>query len=126
MRKRPYVALGIAVALVLAAVLAVVFGSTPVRRFSADLVLGNRYHYLPCEELPSLEAVNSALADNPKMVRRIEDVHPGFVTVTIDSTTCPGKADIVILFATREDRKAIEEIIGGDTLFGVPYRMFNV
>lgn len=42
-----------------------------------------------------------------------------------DAGRCPGKADIVILFATVEDSRAIRRIVGSETFFGIPYRMYN-
>ena len=59
------------------------------------------------------------------MIEEIKRVNPGFVVVRIDTTTCPGKADIVIEYPSHQDRLAIEEIIDGETFFGVPYRLRN-
>jgi hypothetical protein len=47
------------------------------------------------------------------------------VFVEIDDWSCSDRADIVISYATHQDRLAIEEIMGGDTFFGVPYRLRN-
>jgi hypothetical protein len=58
-------------------------------------------------------------------VEAIEGVNPGFVWVEVDDS-CPGKADIVIYYASHQDRLAIEEIIGRETFFGVPYRLRNI
>lgn len=39
---------------------------------------------------------------------------------------CPGKADIYITFPGISDSVLLKEIIGGDTFFGIPYRMHNM
>lgn len=42
------------------------------------------------------------------------------------SEKCPGKADIYIEFGGISDSVMLKEIIGGDTFFGIPYRMHNI
>lgn len=42
------------------------------------------------------------------------------------SEKCPGKADIYITFGGVSDSVLLKEIIGGDTFFGIPYRMHNM
>jgi hypothetical protein len=39
--------------------------------------------------------------------------------------TCPGKADIVIWYASHAQRLVIEGILGADRFFGIPYRLRN-
>jgi len=90
-----------------------------------DLVLDNRDHFLPCEKLPTSAEVHRVLEEHQDIVEAIEGVNPGFVWVEVDDS-CPGRADIVIYYASHQDRLAIEEIIGGETFFGVPYRLRNV
>lgn len=60
------------------------------------------------------------------MIDQIKRVRPGQVGVTVNTLTCPGKADLIIWYATRDDMKAIEQIINAPTFFGVPYRLQNV
>jgi len=95
-------------------------------RLYNDLVLDNRDHFLPCEKLPTSAEVHRVVEEHQDTVEAIEEVHPGFVWVEVDDSICPGKADIVIYYPSHQDRLAIEEIIGGDTFFGVPYRLRNV
>lgn len=90
-----------------------------------DLVLDNRDHFLPCDQLPSGADVSRILEEHQDTVQYIKEVHPGFVFVEIDDWSCSGRADIVISYASHRDRLAIEKIIGGDTFFGVPYRLRN-
>jgi hypothetical protein len=91
-----------------------------------DLVLDNRDHYLPCDRLPTSAEVSLVLVEHQDTVEAIKEVNPGFVFVDVDDWSCPGRADIVISYASHQDRLAIEEIIGGDTFFGVPYRLRNI
>ncbi len=106
------------------AVVSVVRGSLLGRLYN-DIVLDNYDHFLPCEELPTSEEVNRILDVHQDVLEAIEDVNPGFIFVEVDAWTCPGRADIIISYATHQNRLAIEEIIGGKTFFGVPYRLRN-
>jgi len=96
-----------------------------IRRSYDNLVLDNRNHYLPCEKLPTEAEVRAILQQHQDIVQAIEQVNPGHVGVDVDSSVCPGKADLVIWYASHQNRLAIEAIIGGDTFFGVPYRLQN-
>jgi Holliday junction resolvasome RuvABC endonuclease subunit len=96
-----------------------------VHRIYDNFVLDNKNHYLPCEELPTEADVSRIVEQHRDKIRAIEQVNPGFVGVEIDTFTCPGQADLVIWYASHQNRLAIEEIIGGDTFFGVPYRLQN-
>ena len=96
-----------------------------VRRAYDNFVLDNRNHYLPCEKLPTEAEVIRIVQEHQDVVQSIEQVNPGFVGVDVDTTICPGKADLVIWYASHQDRVAIESIMGGNTFFGVPYRLQN-
>jgi hypothetical protein len=119
--------------LVVLAVLAVsalclVAGPPVARRAVAQFyerTLGNREHLLGCADLPTTEDVEQTLLGHQDTADRIKRVNPGHTVIYVDTSRCPGKADIVILFATVEDSRAIRRIIGGDTFFGMPYRMYN-
>ncbi len=103
-----------------------------VRRAITDLVYDNRNHYLPCEKLPAENEVRRVLAERQEVIRQIEMVNPGSVGVEI-GTSCPGKADLVIWYASHENRLAIEAILADttgagsteETFFGIPYRLQN-
>src|SRR3972149_5932826 len=96
-----------------------------VRRALDDLIYVNRNHYLPCEKLSAETEVRKIVQEHQDVVQLIEQVNPGLVGVEIDSSICPGRADLLIWYATHENRLEIEKIIGDDTLFGVPYRLNN-
>ena len=55
----------------------------------------------------------------------IEQIRPGFVGVEIDTSICPGKADILFWYATHQDRLLIESMIADNTFYGIPYRLVN-
>lgn len=63
----------------------------------ADVPIYNNYrHYLPCSDLPELGEVEGIVARHPEVIGQIESLSPGNIEVVIDSTTCPGKASIII------------------------------
>jgi hypothetical protein len=95
-------------------------------RLYNDIFLDNRDHFLPCEKLPTSAEVSRVLLEHQDTVEAIKEVNPGFVFVEIDDWSCSGRADIEISYASHQDRLAIEKIIGGETFFGVPYRLRNI
>jgi len=96
-----------------------------VRRAYDNFILDNENHYLPCEKLPTETEVSKVIQEHQDMIRAIEQVNPGLVGVDMDTMTCSGKADLIIWYATHQDRVEIKRLIGEDTFFGVPYRMQN-
>ena len=96
-----------------------------LRRLIDDVVYDNRNHYLSCEQLPTLSQVESVVAEHQSVIHQIEQINPGLVGVEVNSITCPGKADILFWYGTHQDRVSLEGIIGGDTFFGIPYRLQN-
>lgn len=99
---------------------------TKVLRHTIDnFVYDNKNHYLPCDKLPTEVEVNRVVQEHQDIVEAIEKVNSGLVGVEIDTTTCPGKADLLIWYGSHTDRIQIEKVIGGDTFFGIPYRLNN-
>ena len=88
-------------------------------------IMDNRNHYLSCQDLPAKIEVERIVEQHRDVIQRIQQVAPGFVGVEIDSLTCEGKADLLIWYGTHQQRVAIEQIIAGDTFFGIPYRLQN-
>lgn len=86
---------------------------------------GNREHGLTCEQLPAAAAVDQAVAEHADVAQQILAVNPGNTFFDVDRETCPGKADIVVSFATVKDRQQIEAILGDGSFFGVPVRLMN-
>jgi len=80
---------------------------------------------LLCEELPDIETVRQAVEDHKDIIEEIENTSPGYVWVEINER-CNGKGELFIYYDTVYTKDKILEIIGGDTFFGVPYRLFNV
>jgi len=96
-----------------------------LRKTYDEVVLDNRNHYLSCEQLPSESEVRQVMEAHQDVIERIEQVNPGFVGVEVDTSTCPGKADIIFSYGTHQDRLQIENIIADDTFYGIPYRLMN-
>ncbi|HBG74820.1 MAG: hypothetical protein A2X25_06970 [Chloroflexi bacterium GWB2_49_20] len=107
------------------AVIAVEARTKIVRRLYDNFVYDNWNHYLPCKALPAEAQVSAIVQQHRDIVREIEQVNPGLVGVDMDSSTCPGKADLVIWYASHQNRLEIENILGGDSFFGVPTRLQN-
>lgn len=96
-----------------------------LQRAYDDYVLDNRNHYLSCNELPTETEVKRIVAQHQDVIQQILEVAPGFVGAEIDAYTCSGKADLLIWYASHQQRLVIEKIINGDTFFGIPYRLQN-
>lgn len=96
-----------------------------VRRWIDDVLYDNRYHYLPCEQLPPLSEVERVIREHQDILQQIEAVNPGLVGVEVNPCGEGPNADITFWYASHQDRIAIERIIGGDTFFGVPYNLNN-
>jgi len=96
-----------------------------IQRSYDHFIMDNRNHYLPCQALPTRIEVERIIEQHSDVIQQIQQVDQGFVGVEIDSITCEGKADLLIWYGTHEQRIAIEKIIGGDTFFGIPYRLQN-
>jgi hypothetical protein len=95
------------------------------RRTYDELVLDNHNHYLSCEELPTEFEVRRVMEAHKDVIDKIEQINPGFVSVEMDTSTCPGKADINFSYGTHQDRLQIESIIADDAFYGIPYRLVN-
>jgi hypothetical protein len=100
------------------------FQSKIIRQALDDVLYDNRFHYISCEKLPSITEVEKVIAEHQDVIKQIEAVNPGFVGIEVN--TCgPGNADITFWYGSHEDRMAVENLIGGDTFFGVPYNLQN-
>jgi hypothetical protein len=95
------------------------------RRTYDEFVLDNHNHYLPCEKLPTETEVSRVMEAHQDVIEKIGQINPGFVGVEVDTSTCPGKADIIFWYGTHQDRLLIESIINDDTFYGIPYRLRN-
>lgn len=126
-RRRKAVLLIFAVLVVLVVCAGIIFveaQTKTVRRWVDDVLYDNRNHYLPCEQLPPVSEVERILREHQDVIQRIEAVNPGFVGVEVNPCGA-GNADITFWYGSHKDRVAIEQIIGSDTFFGVPYNLHN-
>ncbi len=96
-----------------------------LHRIMDDIVFDNRNHYLPCEKLPTEPEVREVVEAHPEIIQQLEQVNPGGVGMEIDASTCPGRADLLIWYASHQNRLDIEKIIAGETFYGIPYRLQN-
>jgi hypothetical protein len=96
-----------------------------LRRTYDEMILDNRNHYLSCEQLPAEAEVRQVMEEHQDAIRKIEQINPGLVGVEMDASTCPGKADLLFWYGTHKERLLVEEIIPGETFYGIPYRLEN-
>ena len=96
-----------------------------LRRAYDEIILDNHNHYLSCNQLPSEDEVRRVVEEHQDIIKRIEQINPGFVGVEIDDAICPEKADILFWYGTHEERLMVEDIIAGETFYGIPYRLEN-
>jgi len=100
------------------------FQAKIIRQTLEDVLYDNRFHRISCEKLPSIAEVEKVIAEHQDVIRQIEAVNPGFVGIEVN--TCgTGNADITFWYGSHKDRMSIENIIGSDTFFGVPYNLQN-
>lgn len=100
------------------------YQTKPIRKTIANILYDNREHYLSCEELPTLSEVEQVVEEHQNLIQEIEQINPGFIFVSIKSP-CPGKGEILIEYPSHQNRLQIEERIGDETFFGIPYRGIN-
>lgn len=113
-------------ALIIILVIIVSIGSIPIVILASDIYETFKDSSgLPCEELPDIGAARQIIEDHQDLIEEIENTSPGNVWVEINER-CDGKGELFIYYDTISTKNKIKELIGGDTFFGVPYRMFNV
>ena len=96
-----------------------------IRRLYDNILYDNQNHYLPCSKLPDEAFVNDVLAVHQDIIQEILEVDPGNTGYEVDTITCPGKADLIIWYASHRDRVAIQKILIDNSFFGVPLRLQN-
>ena len=97
----------------------------PVRHWLDDLVYDNYNHYLACEDVPSINDVNTTIQAHRVILDGIDQLAPGIVGWQVEEP-CTGKGDILFFYGSHAQRNQIEEMIGSeDNFFGIPIRMRN-
>jgi len=96
-----------------------------LQRAYDEIILDNRNHYLSCNQLPSEDEVRRVVEEHQDDIKRIEQINRGFVGVEMDASICAGKADILFWYGTHKDRLLVEDLIAGETFYGIPYRLEN-
>ena len=126
--KRKFLALISTISIVLVICVGILLVETQtkiVRRWVDNVLYDNWYHYLPCEQLPPASEVEKIIQVHQDVIQNIEAVNPGLVGVEVNPCGAGQNADITFWYASHKDRLAIEQIIGSDTFFGVPYNLNN-
>lgn len=95
-------------------------------QFWNELIFDSREHGLKCSELLTAQEVNAILGRSGKLIAQIREVNPGLVTVNADTSTCSGKADLIIVYGSHNDRQKIERLIKGSQLEQLPIRWHNL
>ncbi len=88
---------------------------------SGFLVIIEDNYETPCDELPTTHESQQILSAHTQEQNQVNAISFG---MSIDTSRCPGKAEIVINYQTLSDRQKIKDLIG-NTFFGIPYRMSN-
>ena len=61
-----------------------------IRKTYDQIVLDNRNHYLSCDQLPTAAEVRRVMEEHQDIIKKIEQIHPGFVGVEMDTSICAG------------------------------------
>ena len=123
--KNRKAALIIILALVLVILVLLESSTHFVHRIIDDVLYDNYQHYLQCEDLPEITAVENAVTEHQETIREIESLAEGQVTVNVDASSCPGRGSIVIYFPSHTVREQIEDILGGRSFYGIPVTLIN-
>lgn len=95
------IAVILVIALVVCLAAIAIESQTKIIRLTYDnFVLDNKNHYLPCEKLPTEANLRETVQQHQDTVQAIEQVNPGAVGIEIDTSICPGRADLVIWYAS--------------------------
>jgi len=84
--KNRKAALIIILALVLVILVLLESSTHFVHRIIDDVLYDNYHHYLQCEDLPEIAAVENAVTEHQDNIREIESLAEGQVTVNVDTS----------------------------------------
>ena len=97
-----------------------------LRDFLSVSIYGTRPHRIPCDDWPTRDEVEQTLKQHTGVIRRIEFIGSGSVDLSINTWSCPGKAELYIYYPAKRHIKTIRTIIGNEKyFFGVPYTLRN-
>ena len=100
--------------------------SAHLRDLLSVSIYGTKPHRIPCEKWPKREEVEQALERHIGVIRRIESIKSGSIDLSINTWSCPGKAELYIYYPANHHIKEIKTIIGDEKyFFGVPYTLRN-
>jgi hypothetical protein len=79
-----------------------------------------------CASYPTESTVQQSLATHAPTLIQLEQIAPQQIFVSAQEIpSCRGRAKIMILYPSEDDRRRIERVLG-PTFFGIPYTMTNV
>ncbi len=112
---------GAAVAVLLLAAFIVLMAVGQRARLWDDLVLDNRAHRVPCDDLPTLQQAQAAATSaRARDIKRLDRL------VAVDVVEdCPGRGSILITYGSRSTREEVERLLPEHTLDGVPVSLRN-
>jgi len=97
-----------------------------LRDFLSVSMYGTRPHRIPCDDWPTRNEVEQTLERHAKVIRRIENVKSGGIDLSINTWSCPGRAELHIYYPAKRHIKEIRTIIRDEKYFyGVPYTLRN-
>ena len=97
-----------------------------LRDFLSVSIYGTRPHRIPCDDWPTRDEVEQTLKRHTGVIRRIEFIGSGSVDLSINTWSCPGKAELYIYYPAKRHIKEIRTIIGDEKyLSGIPYTLRN-
>ena len=93
-----------------------------------NVMLDNYDHWLPCEALPTLEHIETTIAQRQNTLKQLSRVDPsGRPGIFVEAAeVCEGRGDILIEYGAHRHREQIEAILENRTFYGIPVRLRNI
>lgn len=97
------------------------------RKILDNYLMDNKIEYLSCQEMPTREAIQTALDVHQNEVNEIKNISPDIEVIIGDYTEkdCGNHSKIVIYYGSHETRVKIEELINSQTFYGIPFDLVN-
>ena len=122
---KPFIERKKLIGLIIIGVVIISILAIPLTLVASDIIkvfFYGRYH--PCETLPDIETARQIVDDHQDVIDAIENIHPDCIHFSLEER-CEGRGELVIYYCTIDQLIEILDIIGNETFFGVPFRMFN-
>lgn len=106
----------------------VLFLNHPIRQLVQDIFYDNKPNYIACDQLPPRQELEQILIDKQRLVQHIEQigVTTKTVSVIVSEQRCGnGRAEILIQYASHEQREQIEAILTQENFGSAPVALQN-